>query len=111
MELTFETRTERSWTVLMVEGELDLHTSPSLNDRLLELGDAGSTHIAVDMTRVSFMDSSGLGVLVAALKRQREREGDLALVGVTGSPLKVLSITGLDKVMRPVGSLGELPTA
>jgi anti-sigma B factor antagonist len=110
MDLTFATTTAGAWTVLSVEGELDLHTAPSLSERLLELGDARPLHLAVDMTNVTFMDSSGLGVLVSTLKRQRERGGELALIGATGSPLKVLTITGLDRVIPTVGSVDELPS-
>jgi anti-sigma B factor antagonist len=111
MDLTFETRSEGDWTVLAVGGELDLHTSASLSDRLLELGSAASSRVAVDMAQVGFMDSSGLGVLVAALKRMQENQGELALVGVSGSPLKVLAITGLDKVIPNYASVADLPGA
>ena len=55
------------------------------------------------------MDSSSLGVLVAYLKRARERGGDLMLVGVQGSPAKVISLTGLDAVFRMEDSLADLP--
>ena len=111
MELTLEARSEGPWTVLAVEGELDLHTSSALSDRLRELGEGETPRVAVDMTQVGFMDSSGLGVLVAASKRLQESGGELALVGVSGSPLKVLSITGLDKVMPTFASVADLPGA
>jgi anti-sigma B factor antagonist len=109
MDLTFESRYEGDWTVLAVAGELDLHTSTALNDRLLELGSGPNPHVAVDMAQVGFMDSSGLGVIVAASKVMKERGGELALVGVSGSPQKVLAITGLDKVIANVASLANLP--
>jgi len=53
------------------------------------------------------MDSSGLGVLVAGLKRARERGGEMALVFREGSVQKVLGITGLDKVFPTHRSVGE----
>jgi anti-sigma B factor antagonist len=111
MELTFETRSQGAWTVLAVGGELDLHTSAALGDRLRELGQGASPRVAVDMTDVGFMDSSGLGVLVAASKLLQDGGGELALVGVSGSPLKVLTITGLDKVMPSFASVADLPGA
>jgi anti-anti-sigma factor len=55
------------------------------------------------------MDSSSLGSLVACLKRLREREGRLVLIGVTGSPKKVLGLTGLDRVFDQVERSDELP--
>ena len=55
------------------------------------------------------MDSSSLGSLVTCLKRVRERDGKLVLVGVGGTPMKVLTLTGLDRVFDLVGSTTELP--
>jgi anti-anti-sigma factor len=55
------------------------------------------------------MDSSSLGSLVTCLKRIRERDGRLVLVGVGGTPMKVLTLTGLDRVFDIVGSTAELP--
>lgn len=109
MELTVETRHEGPWTVLAVAGELDLHTSPALRERIAELLDGGTVRLAIDLEHVGFMDSSSLGILVTALKRIRERDGDLALVGVNGSPLKVLTLTGIDALMPIVGSVTDLP--
>jgi len=99
------------WAVVGVRGELDLHTSTALRDRLRELIDEGHDRIAVDMTEGAFMDSSSLGVLVVAMKRLREKGGELSLVGVTGSPSKVLSLTGMDRVIPMYGTPSELPTS
>ena len=97
------------WAVIGVRGELDLHTSTQLRDRLAELIDEGRGRIAVDMREVAFMDSSSLGVLVVAMKRLREMGGELGLVGVNGSPSKVLSLTGMDRVFPTYGTPSELP--
>lgn len=109
MDLTIETQRSGSWTLLLVAGELDLHTSPSLRDRISELLDAGTSKLAIDLEQVSFMDSSSLGILVTALKRIQEQDGDLALVGANGSPLKVLSLTGIDGLMPMFASSADLP--
>ena len=95
--------------VLQVSGELDLHTSPALRDSVSELLQAGTSKLAIDLEHVGFMDSSSLGILVVALKRIRENGGDLALVGVNGSPLKVLALTGVDRLMPMYGSIADLP--
>jgi anti-sigma B factor antagonist len=86
------------WGVLALEGELDLSTSPDLRGALEELA-AEHDRIAIDLRAVTFMDSTALGVIVTAMKRARERGGELALVGPTGSPRKVLSITALDQIV------------
>lgn len=110
MDLSLESRSQDAWTVVEVAGELDLHTSPALRDRVLELSGSSAPRIAIDLSAVRFMDSSSLGVLVTCLKRQREHDGQLALVGVNGSPLKVLTLTGLDRVFELYASTTDLPT-
>lgn len=109
MDVIVGTRTEGSWTVVEVAGELDLHTSPPLREHLLQQIQGGVDRLALDLTKVDFMDSSSLGSLVTCLKRVRERDGRLVLVGVGGTPMKVLTLTGLDRVFDIVGSTSELP--
>jgi anti-sigma B factor antagonist len=99
--------THGAWEILAVEGELDLSTSSPFREAVTELVDA-SSWAAIDLRRVTFMDSTALGVVVAGMKRAREREGELALIGPTGSPRKVLSITALDQIMRIVEDPAEL---
>lgn len=109
MDLTFKDDTLGAWNVLSVSGELDMHTSPALQERLDALSVGETPKVAVDLSTVPFMDSSSLGVLVVHLKRLRERGGALALVGVAGSPQKVLSITGIDRVIPVYDQVSELP--
>lgn len=109
MEVVQGTRTQGRWTVVEVAGELDLHTSPALRDQVLGLIEEGTGFLAIDLTKVDFMDSSSLGSLVACLKRLREHDGRLVLIGVTGSPKKVLGLTGLDRVFEQVERPDELP--
>jgi anti-sigma B factor antagonist len=86
--------------VLDIVGEVDLYTAPALRDRIASLVDGGVRKLVVNLQQVGFMDSSGLGVLIGALRRLKEHDGDLALVCPAGSTLKVLTVTGLDKVFR-----------
>ena len=109
MDLELRHEEAGSWTVLTVAGELDLHTSVGLRDQLAELTGAGTRRLAVDLSSVPFMDSSTLGVVVVALKRLRELGGELALIAVNGSPAKVLSITGMDRVIPSYATVGDLP--
>ena len=109
VEVVQGTRPQGRWTVVEVAGELDLHTSPALRDQVLGLIEEGTGFLAIDLTKVDFMDSSSLGSLVACLKRLREHDGRLVLIGVTGSPKKVLGLTGLDRVFEQVERPDELP--
>ncbi len=107
IDLVLESRTASGWSVLEVKGEVDLYTSPQLKDKVTEMIEHGQSRLIIDLTDVGFMDSSGLGVLVTALKRARERDGSLALVCPEGSVHKVLTITGLDRVFPIHGSVSE----
>lgn len=99
MDLSVATRTQQDRTVVTVTGEVDLATAPGLDDELVALLDGGSTRLVVDLAGVDFLDSSGLGVLVKALKRTREKDGSLDLVVTSERILKVFRITGLDTVI------------
>ncbi len=95
------------WTVLDVMGEVDLFTASALRERIVGLIEAGNRQLLVNLAEVGFMDSSGLGVLVAGLKRVREAGGDMALVCREGPTQKVLAITGLDRVFAIYGSVDD----
>ena len=98
MELSLATRTVAEHTVLEVGGEVDVYTAPRLRERLVELVDAGARNVVVDLGRVDFLDSTGLGVLVGALKRLRAAGGGLVLVCDKEPLLKIFRITALDQV-------------
>ncbi|MBI2710806.1 MAG: STAS domain-containing protein [Actinobacteria bacterium] len=95
------------WSVLAVTGEVDVATAPRLREQLVELVGSGKNHIVVDLEGVEFLDSTGLGVLVGALKRVRTSDGDLALVCTEPRILKVFEITGLTKVFTIHRSVDE----
>ncbi len=96
----FQTRVreERGIPVVELEGEVDLSTSPQFKETVYQLIDSGKRDIVVDLDGLDFMDSTGLGVLVAVLKRTSMEGGRIRLVCSKRSIMKVFSITGLDKV-------------
>jgi anti-sigma B factor antagonist len=98
MELSLATRTVAEHTVLEVGGEVDVYTAPRLRERLVELLDNGARRVVVDLGRVDFLDSTGLGVLVGALKRLRAAGGTFGLVCAKEPLLKIFRITALDQV-------------
>src|SRR5215468_7498602 len=100
MELSLSTRTVAGYRVLEVGGEIDVYTAPQLRERLIALVEDGARLVVVDLARVEFLDSTGLGVLVGALKRLRGVNGELALVCAQERLLKIFRITGLDRVFR-----------
>jgi anti-sigma B factor antagonist len=96
IDLSLQTRSEGDWTVVTVEGELDLYTAPQLRERVLELSEEGRARVAIDLERVGFIDSSGLGVIVGQNKRARE-EGFRFAVAVSGAREveRILQLSGL----------------
>jgi len=96
----FQTRVreERGIPVVELEGEVDLSTSPQFKETVYRLIDSGKRDIVVDLDGLDFMDSTGLGVLVAVLKRTSMEGGRVRLVCSKRSILKVFHVTGLDKV-------------
>jgi anti-sigma B factor antagonist len=108
IELTIASQVIADRTVVNVVGELDLYTAPSLKEAALEAAGQGRSRLILDLTQVPFMDSSGLGVIVACLKHLREIGGDLVLVTApTSPPSKLLSLTGLDKAIPLFPSLED----
>lgn len=106
VELGIDVTTYRGWQVIAVSGDLDLYTSPSLRTNLHEVGDG---KIALDLTDVTFIDSSGLGAVVGALKHVRERGGDFAVIAPPeGSLTRLLTLTGLDQIVSPLGRREDL---
>lgn len=84
--------------VLGVRGEVDVYTAPKLKAAVVETMEGGCVRLVVDLSEVGFMDSSGLGVLVSALKRTKDAGGALRLVCGDERVLKIFRITGLSKV-------------
>jgi anti-sigma B factor antagonist len=99
--------TEDGLTVITVEGEIDVYTAPKLREKLIDLVNKGKFHLLVDMEKVEFLDSTGLGVLVGGLKRVRAHDGSLELVCTQERILKIFRITGLTKVFGIHDSIAE----
>jgi len=98
LEMEFDEH--HGWAVLVVRGEVDVATAPRVRTRILDLLEGGRPQLIVDLEGVEFLDSSGLGALVAGLKVARGREGDMRIVcHRQRSVLKVLEVTGLDRIL------------
>ena len=78
-----------------MQGEIDICTAPRLRELLIDLISTGSYQLVVNLGKVGFPGSAGLGVLVGSLKRVRAHDGMLDLVCAQPRILKTLKITGL----------------
>jgi anti-sigma B factor antagonist len=92
-----QTTTTAGWTVVALSGDVDLGTAPRLRHRLNRLLDDGAS-VVLDMRDLDFIDSTGLGVLVGALRRVRSAGGEIRLADLPPGIHRVFSVTGLDQV-------------
>ena len=99
--------------VLSLRGEIDAATAPRLGTRLFGLADEGVKGVVVDLSDVTFMDSTGIGVLLNALSHFSTRDTKLVLVCPTDRVLRPLQITGVanhfsifDSREQALGGLG-----
>ncbi len=87
--------------VIRVDGRLNMVTAGQLKDTVTEAVAAGRQRLVVDLTKATFMDSSGLGALIGALKTARAAGGDLRIAGANEQVLMVLQLSNMDRILRP----------
>ena len=87
--------------VVSPRGELDAYTVAPLRARLAELIETdGASRLVVDLSDVTFLDSTALGTLVGALRRMREHDGRLSIVTPSSAAGRIFELTGLDRVLE-----------
>ncbi|HUR76507.1 MAG TPA: STAS domain-containing protein [Acidimicrobiales bacterium] len=85
-------------SIVAVAGELDVATSPRLQDAMTRLIEEGQLRLVVDLREVTFLDSSALGVLVGARRRLLPEHGEVSVVCTDPRLLHLLRLTKLDEV-------------
>lgn len=104
MECT--TRLENGFTIIALCGEVDLHFSPKAREIILKhLQD--KNHVLVDLSGVSYIDSSGVASLVEGFQHARTHELKFALLGVSKAAMQILQLSRLDKVFPIISSTAE----
>ncbi len=84
--------------VLDVVGEIDIYTTPQFKEAVSAAIDENKPAIIINMTQVTYMDSSGFGTLLSATKRLRPLDGALYLTGCNDSIQRMLQITRLNTI-------------
>jgi anti-sigma B factor antagonist len=98
-----------SWEVLVLRGELDLAVGSELQSTVIRLLPPGEVQaLAIDLSEVTFIDSTVIGILAMAHRRARRSGGRVALVGAGGRVERLLRLTGLATVMDVHPSLDDL---
>ena len=93
-------------SVLSVEGDLDLASAPSLKWALEDIQSSGSRHVVVDMSKVGFIDSTALGVLIGA-QRALDPGVRLAIACAEENVLRIFELTGLDGMFEIAPTLQD----
>ena len=108
MSLDVQTRqTDKGVTVLAPSGRLDVAGAPALKTAIADAVKNGPSRLVIDMEGVSFVDSSGLGSVIAGLKMVRTSQGDLRLAAPNQQVRVVLELTTLDRVFPYYASVEE----
>ena len=96
--------------VCRVAGELDAYTAPELRDALGALVEQGKGWIVADLTELTYLDSTGLGILVGTAKQCRQAGGDLSVACARKNLLKIFQISGTQEILNVVADV-EAATA
>jgi anti-sigma B factor antagonist len=107
MDLGLDVNLTDDVPVVAVRGEVDFGTAPRLRELLITTAMDGHRHVVADLRGVEFLDSTGLGVLVGALKRYRTLGGDLHLVISTSRIRSVFELTGLTSAFHIHDTVGS----
>lgn len=104
MNLATETL-DPTTALIRPQGRLTMVSTASLRSLVADTVAAGHVHVIVDLSECEFIDSSGLGALVAGLKTARQAGGDLRIARPSEQVRTVLELTNLDRVLRPAASI------
>ncbi len=106
-DLTTNVVRHLDYRVLVLAGEIDMHTAPGLREQIFELIEEDSQPLVVDLTDVSFCDSTGVNIAVAARKHAARHGIMFAVAGLNGRVDRVFRITGMDRLIPTYATLPE----
>jgi len=99
-----------SHKVVRVMGDVDLYNVGDLKRSVFELIDEGEMQsLIIDMANVNYIDSSGVGALVAAQKKMKTQGGKFGLLALTDDVLNILKLATLDQFFKIYGKEADLP--
>jgi len=96
------------YKIIEVKGEVDLYNVSELKKALFSITDGSNPNVVVDMQGINYMDSSGIGALVAGQKKMRAHNGKFALINIHEDVLNILKLATLDKFFKIYESEDDL---
>ncbi len=93
--------------VIRAVGELEIATVPEMRAVVAEVSERRPRALLFDFSKITYMDSSGLGILVSAKKRLGADQGEVVLITEQPAVLKALSLSGLDQIIRVYTTVEE----
>jgi len=103
----FERSEREGVTVLTLVGNLDASTASGLKREVVTLTDGGKTHVAVDLAKLTLIDSTGVGVLISLFKRARAAGGGVVFSGLVAQPKEIFRLLRLDRSLDLAPTLDE----
>lgn len=92
---------------LLLNGEIDVYTSEKLKEALYPLTNKEGVEIIINLSQINYIDSTGLGVFIGALKMAAKHESSIKLTGMIERVRRLFQITGLDEVIDIEESVRE----
>ena len=99
MNISVDVKEADKTVEITVNGEIDAYTAPKLRETLFPLSEENGVQMIVDLTGVSYMDSTGLGVFVGVFKNVRANDGHFKIVGLSERLQRLFEITGLSDII------------
>jgi anti-sigma B factor antagonist len=97
-ELVIREESTEHGTVLYVSGEIDIYTAQRFKEGLYQVVDSSDKEITIDCGGLNYIDSTGLGIFVGALKKTKIGGRNIFIVNMKDNIMKLFVITGLDKL-------------
>ncbi|MGM8366588.1 STAS domain-containing protein [Virgibacillus sp. W0181] len=99
MNLTIDIVDDSDRSLVNLSGELDVYTAPQLKETLLPITTKEKHFVEVNLAEITYMDSTGLGIFISALKNTKEHNGHLKLINPQERVARLFRITGLNEIM------------
>jgi len=97
-EVKFKEEHQDDCVKVYISGEIDIYTSQTFKEKLYSIIDSFKKDLKVDCTDLNYIDSTGLGIFVGALKKARQYDKKILVINPKANIKKLFTITGLDKL-------------